>query len=106
MWRWLSEGSAGSPRSGLSVAGSSWRAPFGDRSPCNAQQGVILDDQISRVGEVLAGQGGGGAVVVSCRVWRQTCREGEVGVAELSIGAAVRELQQCEGWLVANRWQT
>ena len=59
VWRWLSEGSAGSPRSGLSVAGSSWRAPFGDRSPCNAQQGVILDDQISRMGEALAGQGGG-----------------------------------------------
>ena len=32
--------------------------------------------------------------------------EGEVGVAEPCIGAAVCELQQCEGWLVANRWQT
>ena len=32
--------------------------------------------------------------------------EGEVGVAEPCIGAAVCELQQCEGRLVANRWQT
>ena len=47
----------------------------------------------------------GGDVAVGCRVWRQTCRKGKVGVAEPCIGAAVHTLQQCEGWLVATQWQ-
>ena len=44
----------------------------------------------------------GGDVAVGCRVWRQTCRGREAGVAEPCIGAAVHKLQQCEGWLVGN----
>lgn len=33
-------------------------------------------------------------------------REGEVGVAELCIRAAMRAHQQCESLLVATQWQT
>ena len=44
----------------LIIAGSSWRAPFEDCSPRDARQGVILGDQISCLGEALAGGRGGG----------------------------------------------
>ena len=54
VWRWLPEGAVASQCGGLSVAGSSRRAPFGERGPCNVQRGVILDDQISHMGGALA----------------------------------------------------
>ena len=54
VWRWLPEWSEAGPSSELIFAGSFRRAPFGDRSPCDVQQGVILDVQTSRMGEALA----------------------------------------------------